>query len=110
MKFRFSFLFILLPAFISAQVSKDYVVLLSADYTDAPPEITIYWPVSETATSYKIYKKEKEETSWGEFIAELPGEATEYTDTDLILDSLYEYRVIRESSGGITVEGYILSG
>lgn len=101
---------LLLPASLFSQVSSDYAVLVSATYTNAPPAITLQWPAYANATSYRIYKKEKSASTWGGYILELPGDAVNYMDNDVVLDSTYEYRIVRESSDGIEAQGYLSGG
>ncbi|MBK9507198.1 MAG: T9SS type A sorting domain-containing protein [Chitinophagales bacterium] len=93
-----------------AQVSSDYAVLVSSTITEAPPTVTLIWPAYATATEYKIYKKEKSDASWGTAIATLGGTAINYLDTEIIIDSAYEYKVERTASSGIVATGYILCG
>lgn len=110
MKYYYSLLLLLLPSFIFTQVSSDYAVLVSATYSESPANITLQWPAYANATSYKIYKKEKSIINWGGFISELPGDATMFSDNDVVTDSAYEYKIVRESSDGINAEGYLLGG
>ncbi|MGB4929670.1 MAG: hypothetical protein WBP43_06855, partial [Chitinophagales bacterium] len=94
-------LFVLLNTLISiAQVSSDYAVLVSATNSTTPPSIQLYWPLYANATDYTIYKKELSTTSWGTSIATLSGTATTYTDNDVIIDSAYEYKIVRNSTTG----------
>lgn len=110
MKYKYLVILLLLPSFLFSQVSSDYAVLVSATYTPSPAQITLHWPLRANATSYKIYKKEKSIVNWGGFIAELPGDAVMYADNDVVVDSAYEYKIVRESSDGISAEGYLLGG
>lgn len=106
-------LLICLPLLIisaKAQVASDYAVLVSSIVTEIPPTVELIWPVYATATEYKIYKKEKSDPSWGTAVATLSGTAINYTDTDIIIDSAYEYKVERTASSGIIATGYILCG
>ncbi|MFI5171957.1 MAG: T9SS type A sorting domain-containing protein [Chitinophagales bacterium] len=105
-----SLIFIFFLTILNAQVSSDYAVLVSASYTESPTTITLHWPLYATATEYSIYKKEKETTSWGTAIATLTGDATSFTDTDIIIDSVYEYKIKRTNDAGISGFGYIFSG
>lgn len=104
-------LIVLLNTLISiAQVSSDYAVLVSATNSTTPPSIQLYWPLYGNATDYTIYKKELSTTSWGTSIATLSGTATTYTDNDVIIDSAYEYKIVRNSTTGIIGEGYLIGG
>ena len=67
---------------MDAQTSRDAAVLLTADVQTSPPEITIKWP-QMTASTYLIYRKLKDESSFGTAISVLAGTAVQYKDTDL---------------------------
>ena len=96
--------------FSIAQVSSDYAVLVSATNTTTPPSIQLNWPLYANATDYTIYKKDLSTTSWGTSIATLTGTATTFTDNDVIIDSAYEYKIVRNSTTGIIAEGYLIGG
>lgn len=108
---RYVTLFIILVgSYLNAQVASDYAVLLSSTVDAVSPSVTLNWPIYPTATSYNIYKKTKTNTVWGTAIATLDGGATNFTDTDVIIDSFYEYQVERFSSIGIVGTGYLCAG
>ncbi|MFN3938999.1 MAG: T9SS type A sorting domain-containing protein, partial [Chitinophagales bacterium] len=75
----------------------------------SPPTITLQWPDYD-ATDYTIYRKSKDAHIWGASVALLPGDVNTFTDTDVVIDSLYEYRVKRNAVSGIIAEGYLLAG
>ncbi len=91
-----------------AQVSSDYAVLLSAETSVAPPTITLNWPAYADASQYEVFRKAADDVSWGTPIAILAGDATAYDDTDVIIDSMYEYKVKRTNISGLEGEGYLL--
>ncbi len=93
-----------------AQVSSDYAVEIYASYSESPANITLHWNLYPTATDYIIYKKAKDATSWGMSVATLTGDAVAYSDDAVILDSVYEYKVTRNTSDAITAYGYIAAG
>ncbi len=103
-------LLFIISNFVVAQVSSDYTVRVSATYTESPATITLSWPLKETAIEYLIYKKEKEESNWGASIITLDATATSFTDTDVLIDSLYEYKIYCSNTSGINSFGYILAG
>ena len=94
--------------FVQAQLTSDYAVLISAEVS--PSAITLHWPAHVNATEYRIYKKGREEVSWGTPVATYDGTAVTYTDTDVEPGIYYNYKVARDISSGITGEGYVLSG
>ncbi len=92
-----------------AQVPADLAVPVTAVVQADPPTISLKWPTNNTAVSYVIYKKTPNATTWGAAIATLPGSATGYDDANVVTDSLYEYRVVRNGQG-ISATGYLLAG
>lgn len=100
---------ILLVISIHAQVSADYAVLLSAVTNTTPPQIILNWPLYADASQYEVFRKGADDVSWGSPIATLSGDAVSYTDSDVITDSLYEYKVKRTNISGLEGEGYVLS-
>lgn len=76
-----------------SQTTSDYVVMLTASVTENPPSITLRWNTYANAKTYKIYRKTKEATSWGAAISTLDSSALSFTDTNVVSDSCYEYRV-----------------
>src|ERR1019366_4581306 len=92
-----------------AQVtSADYAVPLTATTSLVTPTITLYWPYSDSATSYKVYRKLKDATGWGSVRATLTISDTSYADTNVSVDTAYEYRVVK-AAYNTTEEGYIFS-
>lgn len=89
-----------------AQVSADYAVQLTATVIENPPSITLHWNQYTGATSYVVYRKAAESSSWGASIANLSGDSLEYKDSNVQLDSLYEYSVNR-SGNFISAKGYL---
>jgi hypothetical protein len=61
------------------------------------------------ATQYTVARKLKNSSNWGATLGTLPGDATSFIDTAVIIGSSYEYRVIR-TAAAYTGYGYILSG
>ena len=72
-------------------------VQLSAVVQTSPPKIILHWKdISWGPPLYtKIYRKAKHATSWGHYLDSIPYSAlqTSYTDTNVLVDSAYEYRV-----------------
>lgn len=83
----------------------DNSVQLTATTQQTPPQIKLTWKKITGATSYTVYRKAKSDISFGTPIATLTASDTTYTNTDVIVDSAYEYQVIK--SGGSGASGYI---
>ena len=93
---------------VLAAEPNDYVLMLSAQASESPAKIRLQWPGKPTPTSentYYVYRKGKEEKSWGPALAKLNGDATSYEDTSVTVGHLYEYKV---DSANYT--GYICAG
>src|SRR5438105_2300717 len=59
-----------------------YAVRLSVTLQPSPPAITLHWqPDDYGSAGYTVYRKGKEDTSWGVPIATLNSNALSYTDT-----------------------------
>ena len=69
----------------------DYAVMVEAVIQENPPQITFGWPEDPTASGYWIFRKNPGDTLWGEPVAHLNGNATNYTDHTVSLETAYEY-------------------
>src|SRR5690242_15132084 len=88
-----------------------YAVQLSAQVQSSPPGITLKWePDPYGATNYTVYRKAKEDTSWGTPLASLPGTTSSYADSAVAAGGSYEYQVVKAATLGYTGYGYIYSG
>ncbi len=89
-----------------------YAVQISAVVQVAPPQIELNWPAppdSDAATSYTVYRKSKDDTTWG-LGTTLSGKATSYTDTDVVVGLTYEYQIVKRTILGYVGYGYIYTG
>ena len=83
-----------------------YAVQISATVQISPPSITLNWePDLYTVDSLTVYRKSKDDTSWGTGTA-LSRFATSFTDTSVDAGSAYEYQIIKEAHGGVAYTGY----
>lgn len=104
-------LWLLWPGDAVADSTFVYAVQVSAVVQAVPPQITLNWkPDPFGANSYTIYRKGKEDTTWGSPIALLPGSATTYTDFAVVIGAAYEYQIVKAASLGYKGFGYIYSG
>lgn len=102
----FTTLILLSCKLLSAQTPAiDNSVQLTATTQQTPPQIKLTWKKIAGATSYAVYRKAKSDISFGTPIATLAASDTTYTNTDVVVDSAYEYQVIK--SGGSGASGYI---
>lgn len=87
----------------------DKSVFLAVTASNDPFGIVVSWQPFADATSFAVYRKNKEATSWGNpLINGLPGNTTSFTDFEALPGIGYEYRVLK--SGGTVANGYIYAG
>lgn len=94
---------------------QNYSLQLQATVSDTPATITIEWPKETGVTNYTVYRKLKDDTSWGSVLATVPynAGATTYTyvDTNVSVGVGYEYQVIKNMPTAPTAAwGYIYTG
>ncbi len=93
---------------LSAQFNRNRTVRLSATLNESTPSITLNFQKFNDATTLRVFRKKKEEKSWGTVYANLSVTDSFYTDTDVKVGEAYEYVVVKE--GGTAALGYIFSG
>lgn len=96
---------------VSAQPDNDLraTVEVETQITTSPPSIQLSWTPYPSATAYTVYRRlVSANTNWGTAIAELEHNATGFTDNEVAIGELYEYRVFRTSDNG-NGNGYLYS-
>jgi len=92
-----------------AQSSRDYTVQARVVVSKTPPSISLRWPkIASGVTRYNIYRKSKDESSWGAKKYTADGLDTMWTDTNVVVGKVYEYNIQRV--GTYNGNTYILSG
>src|ERR1043166_9911765 len=73
----------------------EYAVRVSASLQASPASIKLWWPqdTQSLPSSYAVYRKSKEATSWGAAIA-LPGRTTSYTDTNVTAGGAFGEQIV----------------
>ncbi len=105
-----AFALMVLSAVAQAQTyGQDRSVQAWATVTSAPPSITLNWLTYPTTTGYQVYRKLKGGTSWGPVVANVAGTATSWTDNTVQLNTNYEYKIVRSTSGYGNGYGYVNS-
>ena len=94
---------------VVAQSVSDYAVRVSAEVQTNPVQIALSWPADTKATAYTVYRKGRDDSSWGTAITNLAGTASGYTDTNVVMGGAYEYQ-IRKSASSYSGEGDIYAG
>ena len=87
----------------------DQSVKVSADVSQQPATITVNWIQDPRAISYDLYRREYNAEGWGSKLGNYPANITQYVDTDVIPEKLYEYK-IEKFVDGVEGYGYVLSG
>ncbi len=99
----------LCAASATAVTPKDYAVLARATVTENPPAIALGWPSHAAATGYVVSRKLRSASAWN-VAATLPATSTGWTDTGVAVGTLYEYKMSRTSTTGVTAYGYLCAG
>ncbi len=89
---------------------QNYTLQLDVTVDSGDPSITIEWPLESGVTSYTIYRKATTDTNWGTAIASVLYGARRFVDMNVDLGTKYEYKVIKNITGGTYAYGYIYSG
>lgn len=108
---QYSILFIAFSLFsisASAQFNRNRTVRINTTVSEAPPSITLSFQKFTDATQLEVYRKLKEEKSWGVVYETLSTGDSSFTDTDVKLGEAYEYKV--DKKGGTAAQGYVYAG
>ncbi|MBI3884654.1 MAG: hypothetical protein HY302_02830 [Opitutae bacterium] len=86
----------------------EYAVQASATVRANPAQIVLTWPLDATpATSFTVHRKAVPDAAWGPGTA-LPGNATSFTDDNVVEGTLYEYQIVKRAD--VTGYGYLVAG
>ncbi len=108
-RFSFSLVLVLISIFAKATISTELSVQLQAEISENPTQITLNWKIEPGVTGYSIYKADNAQSNrWGNPIISLTSEDSTWTDTNISVGTLYEYRIVR--TGTRTGYGYIATG
>ena len=94
---------------IGQQFDYNRSVQVEASVDPDLPSITLEWPGDPDAGSFNIYRRVPGSTTWGPVFETLDGSAESFTDMDIEVGTVYEYRVNRGSAAGIGY-GYMYAG
>ncbi len=106
----FSFLLII-PSFCIGQNIYDTLrtVKMTATPNHQLSNLTIQWEDDLDINSYSLYKKLREDTTWGSPIFVAGDQDTSYIDSDIEEGKLYEYRMIKQTGDSLGY-AYLFSG
>ena len=85
-----------------------YSVEVTAAVSTSPDLITLNWPADSAATSFRISRKAIHDTTWSAE-AMLPGNSTQWVDTQVARGMGYEYQVVK-ATATYTAYGFIYAG
>ncbi len=92
----------------------NYAVEMTAVAQVSPAQITLTWKqdTNRTPASYAVYRKSPTAGTWGVPIAMLAGSSTSYADTSVVVETVYEYQIVKEvpGAGGYRGYGYLQAG
>ena len=80
------------------QQLEDLVFKVQTSIQESPPSISFTWDAVPGDSVITICRKDKEASDWGDPVAVLGHDATEFTDNDVEIGVEYEYRILKESS------------
>jgi hypothetical protein len=89
---------------------QNYTLQLNVTVNSGDPSITIEWPLESGVTSYTIYRKATTDINWGSSIASVLYGSRRFVDTNISLGTKYEYKVVKNITGGTFAYGYLYSG
>ena len=89
---------------------QDRSVQMWATVSASPPSITLNWLTYPTVTGYQVYRKLKGDAGWGSVFANVAGANNSWTDNTATVNTSYEYRVVRSTSGYGQGHGYVNAG
>lgn len=99
LKNLFPLLIFLFPLLQSLPAQTPQSISVQVHATAQSTAIRLHWLPDPNATGYTIYRKSLTATAWGATIATLPGTDTAYTDANVTLGDVFEYRVLKQANG-----------
>ena len=84
-------------------------IRMTALPSEQPLQLKIQWEDDPGINSYELYKKTRQDTSWGEPIFLAKEQDTSYIDLDIEEGKLYEYRLIKHTADTIGY-AYLFAG
>lgn len=91
-------------------------VIIEAQVQENPTTIKLKWLKDTSNLGYRVYRKEKDVQVWGDSLAVLSMDATEWIDSNVLIGKAHDYRILKILPNNNPVEGvrpgsgYIYSG
>ena len=92
------FIFAFAARTVLSQQPEDLAVKVITTINDNPPSITLTWDTIPGDSVISIHRKNLGDVDWGEALAVLNPNATEFTDNSVEVGRIYEYRILKNSS------------
>lgn len=100
----------------TVQAVEGHAVQASATVAESPARIVLAWPADPAATGWTVERKLRTAGQWGPAVT-LPAQATGWTDANVKVGTLYEYRITKLAptytahwGGSAASLGYLCSG
>ena len=82
---------------------------MTARVQDDPPAITINWIQDPRAIKYDLYRRVYGAENWGAKIGTYAADVIQYMDSEVVINTLYEYKIQKYTEENVDGFGYILS-
>ena len=92
-----------------AQITtQDMAVMVTATVDTVKPSVTLNWDVNPISNGYRIFRKTINSNNWGSPLTILGPTTQTFIDSNVVLDSAYEYWVYRSTdSQYVQSDGYL---
>ena len=84
-------------------------VKLTAEVNLPASQLTLNWEDDLGENTYSLYKKNRQDTTWGMPLSVTDGVVTSYVDTEVEIGKLYEYRMVKQTGDSLGY-AYLFSG
>ena len=85
----------------------NYTMQVSAAVQTNPPQIAVSWVPDSLASEYWVFRRFRDDLSWDDGFS-LPGNASTYLDSNVVLGGSYEYSIYRfYTNFNFSGDGYV---
>lgn len=103
-----AFLFFVFVLNLNSQSVKDFGINIRSSFDTTSRKVTFKWDSDTNTFNFFIYKKKRQDSLFGNYIAKLPKDQLEWTDT--LFDNIeYEYKIEKDANKYYSY-GYIIAG
>ena len=83
-------------------ISENFSVQISATVQNNPTSITLNWEAVNSSLGYNIFRRDQGGGTWGNAVASVAADVTQYEDNNVIAGQSYEYRIEADRTGAGT--------